>query len=253
MWRRRAIRVVVVLAVALAGVATAEDAPQAPRHPWRWEVLPDQWRLELPESPAVHVGAVTRDEGTARVTLREAIALALENNPQSAAQRLEPLRQSEGILGAQATYDPMLSGELTSAHSTTPAASALQGSNVLNTDQRDANFHLFKTFRPGTQATIDFLNDRLDSNSRFTSLRPQYKPQLNLSIVQPLLRGLGWDFSYLLVKEAEEVADQARYQYEANLSDFVRQVIEDYWAVVGAREQVDVQKQSKALADRTVE
>jgi len=272
MWRRCAVRGGVAVAVAmaiLAGAASAEEPaapsaanpPEAAPQPWRWQVLPDQWKLELPESSAVRVGAITRDEEIARLTLREAIGLALQNNPQIAAQRLEPLRQSEGVLQAQSQYDPLFSGNLTSNQSNTLQGNALQvGTNsntgaasALNTDQRDANFHLFKMFRPGTQATVDLLNDRLDTNSRFTSLRPQYKPQMNLSIVQPLLRGFGWDFSYLVVKQAEETADQALFQYEANLADFVRQVIEDYWAVVGAREQVEVQKQSKALADRTVE
>ena len=265
MWRRRAARgVVAVVLVLLAGAARGDEPspanpPEAAPQPWRWQVLPEQWKLELPESSAVRVGDITRDEEIARLTLRESIALSLENNPQIAAQRLEPLRQSEGILQAQAQYDPLFSGQLTSNQSNTLQGNTLQtGSNngvlsALDNDQRDANFHLFKQFRPGTQATIDLLNDRLDTNSRFTSLRPQYKPQANLSLVQPLLRGFGWDFSYLVVKQAEATADQALFQYEANLADFVRQVIEDYWAVVGAREQVEVQKQSKALADRTVE
>ncbi len=46
-------------------------------------------------------------------------------------------------------------------------------------------------------------------------------------------------------------ADASHYQFEANLADFVERVIEAYWTVVAAREQVDVQKESKALADRT--
>jgi len=266
MWRRRVVRGVLAVVVAiLAGAAWAEDPPaadppEAPRHPWRWEVLPDQWKLDIPQSSAVRIGAITHDEEIARLTLREAIGLALQNNPLIAAQRLEPLRQSESILQSQSVYDPTFSGELTSNQSNTLQGNTLQTGttstgtlSALSNDQRDANFHLFKQFRPGTLATIDLLNDRLDTNSRFTALRPQYKPQMNLSIVQPLLRGFGWDFSYLVVKQAEETADQAIFQYEANLADFVRQVIEDYWAVVGAREQVEVQKQSKALADRTTE
>src|SRR6516225_6520304 len=99
MLRRRAVRGVlaVVVVLLLAFAVGAEEQPAEPKQPWRFGVLPDLWRLEIPESPAVHVGAITRDDEIARLTLREAIALAVENNPSIAAERLEPLRQSEGI------------------------------------------------------------------------------------------------------------------------------------------------------------
>src|SRR5439155_675400 len=132
-------------------------------------------------------------------------------------------------------------------------ASALGGTLTSVVEDRYANLHLFKLFRSGTQVTLDSLNDRLDSNSRFNQLRPQYKPQLAFSLVQPLLQSFGWDFSYLVVRVAERTADAAVYQYEANLANFVEQVIEAYWAVVGARETVEVDREAKQLADRTVE
>src|SRR5262249_44473903 len=105
----------------------------------------------------------------------------------------------------------------------------------------------------GTRFSVDSLNDRLDNNSAFNQLRPQYHPQVGFSLVQPLLRGFGWDFSYLVVRVAEETAEAALYQYEATLADFVEQVIEAYWGVVRARENLGVQRESKALADRTVD
>jgi outer membrane protein TolC len=186
--------------------------------------------------------------------LKDAIALALANNPGIAAQRLEPTRQATAILGTQAQYDPTLAGELHLQNAHLPNASALAGQqDTLKIDTRDANLHLFKLFRTGTLATVDFLNERLDNNARFNQLRPQYTSMLNFSLVQPLLRNFGWDFSYLVVRVAERNADAALYDFEANLANFVQQVIEAYWNVVRARENLEVQRESKALADRTVE
>jgi hypothetical protein len=121
------------------------------------------------------------------------------------------------------------------------------------TDDRNANLHLVKMLRTGTVATVDFLNERLDSNASFTQLRPLYRPGLNFSVVQPLLRNFGWDFSYLVVRVAEQAADAALYAYQAQLADFVELVIEAYWNVVRARETLEVQRESLALATRTVE
>jgi outer membrane protein TolC len=246
-------------ALALAGFLAAmpargEAPPPPPRAPWRGAVLPEQWRPGVRPSPALAVPEpITHDEQVEEVTLKQAIALALENNPGIAAQRLEPTRQGEGILQAQAQYDPTLAGELNYSRAVTPNASVLGGSLTSIVEDRYANLHLLKLFRSGTQVTIDSLNDRVDANSRFNQLRPQYKPALNFSLVQPLLQNFGWDFSYLVVRIAEETADAAAYQYEANLANFVQQVIQAYWAVVGARENVEVQRESRALAQRTVE
>ena len=245
---------VVVMALALAAPCVAQDQADLTRTPWRGAMLPRQWKPVRTNSDALRVPSpITRDEHVERVTLKDTIALALSNNPGIAARRLEPTRQSEAVLGAQAQYDPTLSGEVQSVQTTTPNASSLAGTTSSNIDDRTADFHLFKTFRSGTLATIDFLNERLDNNARFNQLRPEYITHLNLSLVQPLLRNFGWDFSYLVVRVAEENADASVYQYQAALADFVEQVIEAYWNVVRARENVEVQHESKALADRTVE
>jgi outer membrane protein len=232
----------------------SEQIPAPPPPPWRGAVLPEQWRPGVRPSPALAVPVpVTRDEAVDTVTLKEAIGLALENNPGIAAQRLEPSRQETGVLQAQAEYDPTLTGQLNYSKATTPNASVLGGNLVTVTDDRYANVHLMKLFRTGTQLTIDSLNERIDTNSRFNQLRPQYKPTVSFSLVQPLLQNFGWDFSYLYVRVAEQTADAAVYTYEATLANFVQQVIQTYWAVVGAREQVEVSRDAKALADRTVE
>jgi len=239
----------------IVATRAASEPPAAPPEPaWRGAVLPEQWRPGVAESAAVRVPTpITRDEAVERVTLKEAIGLALQNNPGIAAQRLEPTRQAEGILQAQAQYDPSLSGELDYSRAVTPNASVLGGTLTSVVEDRYANLHLFKLLRSGTQIMIDSLNDRFDSNSRFFQLRPQYKPQLNFSLVQPLLQSFGWDFSYLVVRVAERTADAAVYQYEANLANFLEQVIDAYWAVVGARENVEVDREAKQLADRTVD
>jgi outer membrane protein len=246
--------VVAAVLLTMAAPGIANDVPGHEPTYWGATKLLRQWRPGIPPSPAVAVPApITRDERVQPVTLSEAIALALANNPGIAAQRLEPLRQEEAILEAQGQYDPTLAGEVMQSHSRTPNASSLAGTRTLRVDDRTANLHLVKQFRTGTLATVDFLNERLDNNARFNQLRPEYVPRLNLSIVQPLLRNFGWDYSYLVVRVAEETAEGAYWSYQAQLADFVTTVITAYWNVVRARDQLAVQRASLALATRTVE
>ena len=50
-----------------------------------------------------------------------------------------------------------------------------------------------------------------------------------------------------IVRAAERTADAAYYQYEADLADFVLQVIVAYWAVVGRREAVEARREALEL------
>jgi outer membrane protein TolC len=239
---------------ALSPAHAADDTRAPGETPWRAGEWVRQWQPGVPESDALRVPQpITHDEKVQEVSLKEAIALALASNPGIAARRLEPFGRAEAVLGAQAVFDPVFAGEVEQHHSKTPNASSLAGTRTLKIDDRTANFHLFKTFRTGTIATIDSLNERLDNNALFNQLRPQYTPSLNFSLVQPLLRDFGWDFTYLVVRVAERNADAALYEYEAALADFVGEVIVAYWNVVRARETLEVQRESLALARRTVE
>lgn len=233
---------------------TDATPPPPPPAGFRGSFLPEQWQRTVPPSPVLAVPSViTRDGEVQRVTLKEAIAIALENNPGIAARRLEPTKQEEGIYKAQGKFDPNFASELGYDRSDLPNSNLLAGGNSTTNAQRYANFHLMKLLRTGTQFSVDFLNDRNSTTNAFSNLSPNYSPELGLSVVQPLLRNFGWDFSYLVVRVAEQTADAALHQYEAALADFVIEVIAAYWDVIRAREFVDVQQEFKTLADRTVE
>src|SRR5262249_50198504 len=149
---------VVLLVAATMGGAT-EPAPGPPEPSWRGSVLPDQWRRDFPRSPALDVPSpITHDEEVQRVTLKEAIAIGLENNPGIAARRLEPARFDTNVLQPQSEFDPTLGSELNYSRSVTPNPSSLSSAPTNVIEDRYANAHLYKLFRSGTQLNLDFLN-----------------------------------------------------------------------------------------------
>src|SRR5262245_23858271 len=230
------------------------EPPPPPPSPNRFSVLPEQWQRDIPPSEALDIPRpVTRDAEVQRVTLQEAIGFALENNPGIAAKRLEPVRVGEDILEAQSQYDPIAGGTAQYTQSITPNANALAGTLTTQVNDRFLDANVGELFRTSTRLTLDFNWDRLANNGRFFQLRPQYIPETGFSRVQPLLRDFGWDFSYLIVRVAERTTEGELYQYEANLADFMRQVINAYFAVMGARANLQVFREAEALAQRTVE
>src|SRR6185503_20665614 len=115
---RRVIVLWALLAMSARGGHAADT--REPRTWWGARELPRQWRPNEPESKAVELPDLTRDDQVESVSLKQTIAIALENNPGIAAQRLEPALQEAGILGAQAQYDPTLAAEILSSQSRTP-------------------------------------------------------------------------------------------------------------------------------------
>jgi len=147
--RRVPLACLAVSSLLMAPPCAGAESSDAGGPTWRGAGLVPSWRRSLPESEALRVPTpITRDEEVQRVTLKETIGIALENNPGIAAQRLEPTRQGAGVLQAEATFDPALAGEATHRHSITPNASALAGTRTTVTDDRSANLHLLKTSGP---------------------------------------------------------------------------------------------------------
>src|SRR5689334_11778823 len=113
------------LAVGVLSVATVASAADSSQPSWRGAVWPDQWRA-IPKSSALDIPSpITRDEEVQRVTLKETIAIALENNPGIAARRMEPALADARVLGAQSIFDPALGIEAAESRVVTPNASSL--------------------------------------------------------------------------------------------------------------------------------
>ena len=251
----------VVLVVALTAlpvggadpVSNAVDPPPAPPSPGRFTVIPEQWQRSLPTGEDLDVPRpITRDGGTERVTLEQAVGMALENNPGIAARRLEPVRVDQNVLQAQSQFDPVAGGRAQYTNSITPNANALAGTLTAEVNTRFLDANVAKLFRTGTRVFLGFDWTRLSNNSVFFQLRPQYTPSTGFSLFQPLLRDFGWDFSYLVVRVQERTAEGALYAYEAQVADFVREVIDAYFGVMGARANLQVRREAETLAQRTV-
>jgi len=232
--------------------ASPEVLADGERVPSIWETLRAQYEPPvgpLPDTPDVaSVFAAT----PARLTLREAVLAAVQNNPGLISQSLTPAIQNAGILAAQAEFDPLLGSDLNLDRLKVPAGSALQGATLLANSNRNWDFFGQKRLLSGATLRLDWQNNRFTTDNRFQGLSPQYTPQVLLSLNQPLLRGFGLYFSRLNIRIAETATDAAIEQYRANVANFIAQVVTAYWNVVRLGEQLGVLQSSLELARQTV-
>ncbi|HSU91092.1 MAG TPA: TolC family protein [Sporolactobacillaceae bacterium] len=185
----------------------------------------------------------SEDPNARGLTLKEAIYIALQNNPNLKATELDPVASMETVREANGTFDPNLSAQGDIEKSVVPVTSALQtgGGTAFVQKFYDWNFAINKVsaITNGTYG-ITFNNDRALSNSLFSGVNPSYNPSLALSLSQPLLQNFGWKFATINVQIAESGQKQAQWNYGQTLQDFVQRVGGDYWNVVLAEENLQV-------------
>ena len=185
----------------------------------------------------------SEDPNARGLTLKEAIYIALQNNPNLKATELDPVASMETVREANGTFDPNLTAQGDIEKSVVPVTSALQtgGGTAFVQKFYDWNFAINKVsaITNGTYG-ITFNNDRALSNSTFSGVNPSYSPSLALSLSQPLLQNFGWKFATINVQIAESGQKQAQWNYGQSLQDFVQRVGGDYWNVVLGEEQLQV-------------
>ena len=220
------------------------------KQPSIWDTLREQYATPaaVPALPAVPPQAMA----PTRLTLREAIASALEHNPGLLGQSLTPLAQEQGILQAQAQFDSILGIDLNLSRLVAPAPSVLTGAVTSVSVNGNGNLSLQKGLLSGGTLRLDWTNNRLYTNSIFQGLVPQYQPQAVVSLNQPLLRDFGLYFTTLRIHIAETATDAAIEDYKAQVANFIEQVIRSYLDVILDTEQLRVRRDSYELALRTV-
>jgi len=217
-------------------------------------VLAHQWSptREMPPESVISEGYIATGDRSARaVSLKEAIYLALRNNPNIQSAELNPLLSLESVRQSEAAFDPDLTSRLDEEKTVTPSTSILQtgGATAYATKEYDWNFAANKLLST-TNGTLGlaFNNNRIFTNSAFASVNPSYDPSLTLSLSQPLLRNFGLNFATISVRMAEINQESAQFSYEQNLNDFVLQVGSDYWNVVRAEQNLEVAREAYKLA-----
>jgi outer membrane protein TolC len=220
--------------------------------PSPFRILADQWS-EYPAGPGGYGLEFLRsaDHETAAMTLKEAIFVGLKNNPGIEVERLEPFRAAEQTMIDKSIFDPSLKFEFTKNYSITPAGiSKSTFFQPLQTiDNRNYDLSLTKLLRSGAQLELSFLNNRLENSVPNQVLNPSYRPQLLLSLTQPLLRDFGWGLTTIFVRIDENREGISLLGYEAKLAHLVQTITEAYWSMVYARENLRVQQKGVELAD----
>jgi outer membrane protein len=203
--------------------------------------------------PSSHLKAYIQD-GKLRLSLRDAILLALENNSEIQIEETQIESNKFSLLSTFQPFDPLIQSSLNINRSSSPTYSQLQGvgqsgNGVLNTLSQTGQVSYTQTFATGTNVFAGISSGRSSTNSSFLFFNPYYSSNLNLQFTQPLLRNAGRFANTAPIKIARKALSQSRSSFEAEVNDLILQVVGQYWAAVQARGALDVQNRSVNLAE----
>jgi outer membrane protein TolC len=154
-------------------------------------------------------------------------------------------------MAAKGNFDPVLRWSPGLVSAITPAASVLQAPDGRLFDRNlTQNFSFtLPTEKYGFRFTTSFDNLRNSTSNPFVGLNPYYASQLRFGITQPLLRFRDIDASRAELLVSRKQTDISATEYELRLIAVVNAVQQAYWALVAARQDVEVRRDAVRLAE----
>src|SRR5579862_1622926 len=239
-----------VLAAALIPGVSAQAPPAQNTPPVQTAPPPDATTL-LPPVRTFRLPSRIGVFGEARITLQQALAMALANNKDIEASRIDREISGYSLTGARGLYDPTVGAVSQFLKQVNPVASSLGGSAtgaVLNrTWQTDPTLSGFTPWLGGSYH-IDFSSQRLYTNNTFVTLNPQYPSALNFQYTQPLWRNLRYDLNRHAIDVARKNRTLSDEQFRLRVMQVVQQAEQAYWEVFYAYNNLQVQLDSVDIA-----
>jgi outer membrane protein len=150
------------------------------------------------------------------------------------------------------SFDPIFTGTLQWDHFNQLASSSFTGVPVLAQNTQTYNFSYAQAFQTGTNMTVGFSNNRISTNSPFTTLSPAINSGLKLQLTQHLLQGFGFAANNRFIRIAKNNREITDVAFRLQVTTTVDQIENMYWDLVFAYENVRVQKESLAFAQKTL-
>jgi outer membrane protein TolC len=208
--------------------------------------------LTILASFSLFVGRARAEERP--VSLRDAVALAVRQNPTLAAAGAELAAAEASVLAARGLDDLVLSANagyrLTRRDE---APDVLDGERAI--DSIDGSLQLTQPLPIGGRVSLGlqaaYLRTQVDADSALQGQRStleSHAPALQLSLDQPLLRGFGVDVARAERRRAHLGRDLAGAQREGLAAALVRDVVSGYWALAHSRRELAIRRASAAAA-----
>jgi outer membrane protein len=227
-------------------------------------------QTRLPQE--VQENAPTLDQliqnGKLVLSLPDAVQLALQNNLDISVQRWVTYQADAAVLSAKAgpgfvtqngqfvTFDPSFSSTLQWYRSSIPinnpftSGAGQAGLLALNTQQAVGNVSYGQAFPTGTSFSVALDNSRTSQTPTANFFNPSVNSQLVVGFTQKLLQGFGYSFNLQSLRVARINRKESDLQFEQQVITSVTAVMNQYYELVFAQQDVGVKQKTLALDEK---
>jgi len=183
-----------------------------------------------------------------RLSLQDAVAVALAHNINLEVSRLGLASSGQGLLGSTGVFDPAISSTAAGSYFEAPSTNQLSGAEIGIERDRQFDLALGALIPTGGSYSIGWTNTRTATNSSFYYLNPAYNSGLTLAFKQPLLRGFGTDVTRSGIEVARRNRDFSQVSFEQTVISTAQSVESAYWNLVYSIENLKATQHSLMLA-----
>jgi outer membrane protein TolC len=186
-----------------------------------------------------------------RLSIDEAVRLALEQNLGIQIERMNPQIQDVAIAQARSSWVPNVSSSLTNNSTNTPSTSLFSGGQNRITDARVATeLAVTQRLPTGANYSVAWDSSRATSTNFFNNFDPLLRSTITFSATQPLLRNFKIDGARQQLELSRKDREASDLQLQSTIVLTTRNVKNAYWDLVYQIANLSAQRQSLDLARR---
>ena len=209
--------------------------------------------LSLAMQAAAQSAVQQPGETVRRLSIDEALKLAIEQNLGIRYQRIDPQIQDTNIALAQSSWRPNFSTSLSRQSQTSASTSSLSGGATgIDNGTFATAVSLAQTLPWGGNYSAAWNSSRFTTTNLFSSFSPQVSSNLNLQYTQPLLRNFQVDAIRQQVSLSRKVRDLSDIQLQSIVTQTLRSVRNAYWDLSYSINNLKAQQESLALSQRSL-
>ena len=190
---------------------------------------------------------------TRRLSMNDAVEMALEQNLTIQVERLNPQLQDLSIATVRAAWTPTLSTTFQNNDQQRPSSTQLDGGAISTYTTAFSNdIGISQLTKWGGNYNVSWNSATQSTSNFFTSFNPSVRSTVNFNYSQPLLRNFKIDNArqqLLISTKNREISD---VQLRETIVSTVRQVKNAYWQLSYAIASLAVQQQSLELAKESL-
>lgn len=239
------------LAGALIGAAPVLSSPGPIQEP-----SPAEGDAPEEAAPAPASGGAGLDgaaEGVRALSLEDALALGLSNNLGLERAEVDAEVARFEALSTWGAFDWVFDMNGQFSDSDSVGSSSLFGGDVVSTQDSQVNLDLTRPLGTGGTFGFHFDSGLNVTDNSFANAPEQYRSNLSVSYVQPLMRGAGEEYATSNQREAEIVERRRLEERRQARQLLIHDVEVAYWELVAAGQQLQVAEAALKLGEEQVQ